>query len=363
MSDREQRSAAPVALEPSVIFPDEWEGLEPPPREWVIEDTAPKGTLTLFSGDGGLGKSLLCQMLQTSAALGEPWLGVNVRQCASVGFYCEDDAAELQRRQDSIMDYFGRPHSDLRQNMAVISRVANADNALAEYTPNTGQLQSNALLAGLEEFVQMHGAELVVIDPAVAVYPGEEIRRRDVRQFCDLLKAMAHRTGAAVILTAHPSRAGLSSGDGLSGSTDWNNAVRSRLYLRKAGEDDDCERIITTPKSNYGPTDRRIELVWQDGLFVRSNGPTDAVDRMQQRTAETVFLDCLGKAGRQGINLSPSRNAASYAPRHISRMPESGSFKPKALEGAMYNLLSQGRIRNVTYGPPSKGFTRLEVAE
>jgi RecA-family ATPase len=323
---------------------------------------APAGVLTLFSGDGGLGKSLLLQQLLSCIALGNPWLGTHVKHGRAIGFFCEDDHDELWRRQEAILTGHNAAYRDLGGRLAMMPRLG-LDNALAVRESRDGLLQPSESFHALERAAHDHSADILGIDPSVAVFPGNEVVRTEVRRFCDLLNGLAHRTGAAVILTAHPSRAGLSTGDGYSGSTDWNNAVRSRWYLAKAGEDDDCERVITTPKANYAPTDERIELVWRDGMFVRSNGPTDAVDRMQQAGAETLFLDCLRKSNRQGVNLSLSKNAGNYAPRHISRMPESGSLKLKTLERAMHNLLSEGRVKNVTFGPPSKQRTRLEVAE
>jgi hypothetical protein len=44
-------------------------------------------------------------------------------------------------------------------------------------------------------------------------------------------------------------------------------------------------------------------------------------------------------------------------------MPQAKSFKTKALERAMHNLLDEGRIKNVSFGPPSKDRKRLEVVQ
>jgi RecA-family ATPase len=360
---REQIDAArPASLLDAVLPDQDWQGRTPPERSWVVERMAPAGVLTLFSGDGGLGKSLLLQQLLSCIALGKPWLGVNVKHGRAIGFFCEDDHDELWRRHESILESLQASDSDLKGRLAIMPRLG-LDNALAARESRDGLLQPTEAFRVLEQAAYDQRADIIGIDPSVAVFPGNEVVRTEVRRFCDLLNGLAHRTGAAVILTAHPSRAGLQTGDGYSGSTDWNNAVRSRWYLAKAREEDDCERVITTPKANYAPTDERIELVWRDGVFVRSNGAADAVDRMQQATAETVFLDCLRRANRQGVNLCLSKNAGNYAPRHVSQMPESGSFKVKALERAMHNLLSEGRIENVTFGPPSKQRTRLEVTE
>jgi hypothetical protein len=42
-----------------IINPADWEGLPVPPREWIVPGYIPHKTVTLLSGDGSIGKSLL----------------------------------------------------------------------------------------------------------------------------------------------------------------------------------------------------------------------------------------------------------------------------------------------------------------
>ena len=41
-----------------------------PPREWLVDALVPMKTVTLFSGDGGTGKSLLALQLAVAVAAG-----------------------------------------------------------------------------------------------------------------------------------------------------------------------------------------------------------------------------------------------------------------------------------------------------
>lgn len=355
----------PEPAELSVTFPDEWAGLEPPPRRWVVEGMIPATKVTLFSGDGGLGKSLLCQQLQTATALGNAWLGAATKPCRTLGIYCEDEAEELQRRQQAILGDLGRDHEDLDLHMAVVSRAGH-DNTLA--TPGDNGMLPTTFYNQVKTTVANLGAELVILDPSVDLYGGDENDRHQVRSFVQLLARMAQETGAAVLLTAHPSKSAKASGEGFSGSTDWNNSVRSRLYLTAAGEDDQADRIVTTPKANYGPNDGRIELIWRDGVFVPARDPSggDAVDRMaanaRDREVRETFLKALRKACDQGMNLSDNAHAGTYAPRVIKRMPDASGMSAKALERAMFTLLETGDIRFQDYGRPSRPKRRLVVA-
>src|SRR5215472_12723107 len=78
------------------------QGLEIPKRRFVITPWVPMIETTGLGGSGGDGKTLLAQMLATSAALGAPWLGIDTAQMKSIVLLCEDRAIDAWIRQDNI---------------------------------------------------------------------------------------------------------------------------------------------------------------------------------------------------------------------------------------------------------------------
>ena len=58
------------------VSPAALHGKPVPERKWIVPDWVPYGVVTGLYGDGGLGKTLLAQQLQTSTALGRRWLGL-----------------------------------------------------------------------------------------------------------------------------------------------------------------------------------------------------------------------------------------------------------------------------------------------
>jgi hypothetical protein len=52
----------------------ELKGKVVPPRQWLVPDLVPHKTVTLFSGDGGTGKSLMALQLAVAVAAGTGWL-------------------------------------------------------------------------------------------------------------------------------------------------------------------------------------------------------------------------------------------------------------------------------------------------
>jgi len=101
-----------------------------------------------------------------------------------------------------------------------------------------------------------------------------------VRQFLKVaLGRLCVRHGCAVLLLAHPSAAGMNSGDGSGFSTAWNNSVRSRLYLRRPKTEDleaaKDRRVLEVRKANYAPDGTTIPLIWQNGCFVPDREPIE----------------------------------------------------------------------------------------
>ena len=137
---------------------------------------------------------------------------------------------------------------------------------------------------------------LVVVDTASDVFAGNENDRGEVRQFIARARFDSARINGAVLLCAHPSRAGLQSGEGDSGSTGWSNALRSRLFLREppsdAGEPPDPNaRILQRRKANYATRSDEIRLRWSKGAIEPDAPMLAGATPLGQRDAKDVFLD------------------------------------------------------------------------
>jgi len=225
--------------------------------------------VTLLSGDGGIGKSLLAQQLLTACALGQDWLGLRTLPCPGFGLFCEDDADELRRRQEAICRAMFATPKELT-GLTLCSRVGQ-ENALMSFRGEEAEGVTTDLYAQIRNAVLASGSKLVVLDTAADVFLGNENVRPQVRSFLNKLRAIAMEAHGAVLLTSHPSVAGASSGTGLSGSTAWNNTVRSRLYLSKNPETG--IRYLKTKKANYGPAEGELVLKWVNGVFSRWSAP------------------------------------------------------------------------------------------
>jgi RecA-family ATPase len=333
-------------------------GMPVPDRVWCVSEWLPLRQVTLLSGDGGTGKSLLAMQLQVATAVGGRWLGLPTMQCRSFGLYAEDDQDELHRRLARLADGAG---VDLLDIGGMSWRSAVEDSVELVEIDDAGNLCPTAYFRQVEQAIRGFGARLVVLDAAANVFGADEVKRRHVNGFLILLRRLAASIDGAVLLLAHPSAAGLATGSGLSGSTHWNNAVRSRLYFTRATSDnaDPDERWLQRLKANYSGAGDTLRVRWTDGAFAPIDEPS-GIDRVAMSAkADRLFMELLVSTYASTSWVCPNLSARNYAPTVFSRHPERDGLGKPAFEAAMHRLLKTGAIKTETYGRPSEPRTRL----
>lgn len=339
----------------SRFFPaSDLDDLEVPPRTWLVENLIPSGTVTLLGGDGGTGKSLLALQLAAAVATGSRWIGHTCTQGGAIYLTAEDDIDELHRRISTICGEAGQSLADLDR---LTLRSMAGEDALLAYMHPQSVLTHTPLFDELDTYLESLPPCLLVLDTLADLFPGNENDRAQARQFIGMLRGLAINHDCAVLLLAHPSLTGLNTGTGTSGSTGWNNSVRSRLYLERV-KDDDYEtnpdaRILSTKKSNYGRTGGETQLTWKGGVFV-ADEVQGGLDRMASNAkAERVFLKLLRLHTDQGRKVNHV-GSTTYAPALFAKHPDAEGCTKRSFKNAMETLLSSGKISVQTYGPPSK---------
>jgi RecA-family ATPase len=266
------------------------------PASFIDEFTKllPVRNVILLGGDGGMGKSLLALQLGIACTTGTAWIGIEVAQGPVIYFSAEDELAELDRRMEAICAAEG---IELNTSFELhLLNMAGEDAALVTESHKATQLTRTDLFRRLEATTEMLSPMVLILDNLADVYSGNENNRALVKAFIGMLRGLCLHYDCTVLILGHPSAAGRASGSGESGSTAWNNSVRSRLYLHKPdGADegkDDGARILEVMKANYAVAGQRIELKWKDGRFVRAEhkSPWERiavadVDRVKERFA------------------------------------------------------------------------------
>jgi RecA-family ATPase len=350
-----------------LIDPTRWEGEPIPPRRWHVADLIPARTVTKLSGAGGEGKSLLALQLLVSSALGMRWLGRDVPHGRALYLSAEDEADEVQRRMADIVREYGVRFRDLKDLR--IAPLAGLDAVLAAPAARGTQIVATPLWTALEEAVGAFRPSIIVIDTLADAFAGDEINRAQARQFIGLLRGLAIRFDMVVMLLAHPSLTGIASRKGSSGSTGWDNSVRSALYLTPAeaqdGEASDPDlRILKTVKSNYARTGSQIAMRWRQGVFVAEEADAPAwLDKKASSTlADTVFLSLLATYTARGSYVS-EKPGPSYAPTIFAKDEAAKGARKNVLHAAMNRLFAAGKIVNTTVGTGTRAKTIITLAE
>ena len=204
--------------------------------------------------------------------LGRDWLGTVPEQGPAIFIDAEDDPGVLHRRLAAIKQHYNVTFTDLINGGLHLISLAGLDAVLA-VANHGGKIEPTPLYKQLLEAAGDIKPRMIGIAAAANVYAGSEIDRSQVQQFVNLLTRLAMVANGAVVLISHPSLTGINTETGISGSTQWHNAVRARYFLKgiksEDGEQPDNDlREIVFKKNNYGRVAESIVLRWTDGLFL-----------------------------------------------------------------------------------------------
>ena len=329
-------------------------GVKPQAKRFAIERLAPLAEVTLFTGPGSAGKSLLGQQLATAAAAGLPCLGLAVISGPAIYLTCEDDADQLHWRQAHISDSMGAPMASLAGRLHLISLRGELDNPLM-VDHGQGRLSPSPSYKRLVDTIRATGSKLAILDNVAHLFTGNENDRGDVTRFVNLLNRLAGETGAAILLLGHPPKPGrpTDAAHDYSGSTAWINAVRSQFKIDHERDEtgnirDHDARAITVGKANYAQKGEALRFRWHNWAFVLEGDiPKDQRSEIatviQANLEDDAFMRCLTAAteSKRAVSHNPGVN---YYASVFPSMPEGRGFGRKPFEAAFERLLHKGKI-------------------
>jgi len=347
--DDEVEAVIDVAeLEPAddllpLFNPADWTNLTPPERQWRWDSFIPDFQATLLTGAGAAGKSLATQQMCTCVALGLPFLGIPTKQAPALYITCEDDLDELHRRQEAICAALGVTLDDTRDKLFLLSLQGEIGNEIATFD-NDGTMTVAPRYTQIERTCISKGIKFVTLDNTAHTFAGSENDRHQVAGFVNLNNRLAQMIGGSVLMVGHPNKAG----DSYSGSTAWENQVRSRLYLEiPKGEEgapiNSDMRVIRNEKANYSKRGSEVRFWWVKGAFVadeelQEGGEFDVRDSAQAGYENDLFLSLLRKLTEQKRSVSHAANLTNYAPKIMAGMPEAKGVSRGQFAQAMERL-------------------------
>lgn len=330
-----------------------------PVRVWLVEDWIPDRQVSLYSGDGGTGKSLTTLQLGVAAVTGGDWLGHKVKRGNVLYITAEDEMAELHRRIKDIAKAV--PDTAGFENLHLRS-LAEEDALMAEHGEEG--LKPTKLYEAVLAYALDVKPNLIVLDTLADIYPANENDRAKVRQFVGLMRRIAMGVNCSVVVLSHPSLNGLMTKSGTSGSTAWSNSVRARMYLEfgENGTDEDPDmRTLFNKKVNYAKRGGKILMRYKNGAFVSVNCTPENNHSANVR-AQRVFVKLLRLHTEQHVNVSCT-TGANFAPPTFYKHSQSEGISKTAFRLAMETLLADGTIKNVQYGTGTRIHHRLQLVD
>jgi len=313
-------------------------------------------------------KSRACPIIElqknVAHVTGKDWLASMPEPGPAFYIGAEDDEDEIHIRLAAIAENYGVTFKELTEGGLHVLCLLGEDATLCAANSKSGKVETTPLYKRLHEAAGDIKPRNISIDTLSRAFAGNEIDRVQVYAFAMHMQALAMVASGSVTVLSHPSLAGIASGSGISGSTAWHGAFRFRQYLTgvKAsdGEQPDGDlRQLEFKKNQYGPTAETIVLRYQRGLFLPEGGLSNLDRAARDQKADEIFLALLGRYEREGRNVSDKPTSHNFAPTNFCKEREAKGFRKEHLDAAMRRLFATGKIRNESYGKPSKGYARL----
>jgi len=199
---------------------------------WLWRGRIPRGKLSIWEGDPGIGKSAATTDVAARVSVGRPWPD---------GAPCEAAGVVLLSAEDGLADTI-RPRLDAAggdpSRVLALATVQDAHGERLVSIPEDLEI----IRLGIERV----NAKLMIVDPLMAFLSGDvnSHRDQDVRRALAPLAAVAESTGAAVVVVRHLNKD--SGGNVLyrgGGSIGIIGAARCALLVAKHPEDENIRNL------------------------------------------------------------------------------------------------------------------------
>ena len=294
------------------LSPIAWDDIAEVERQWLIPNWLPANTATMFTGQGGTGKSWLtlqvaCEIASHSS--GGAWRKPNAEiQKPSeyddstenapkhiVFATYEDEPAEIKRRLKALcysFDWIESERKTIEQHLHIVDMRGIGSvwgPGLEKHISVTGEL----LPAGeeLRKVCQDKNARLLILDPLSGAFGGNENDRTAVYDFVSAFRGWGDEQNCAMLIVGHLPKSSEGRASGFSGSTAWEASVRSMWMLSKVehGKEDNsnCYFALQHTKSNYARLQRGIPLIKdKHGWWEEAEDVEDAIDAYEEYRKE-----------------------------------------------------------------------------
>ena len=282
----------------------QWEDIEVTPREWFIDKWLPANTVTMFTGEGGAGKSWLTLQVLCQVACGfrDAYLDPGFTKVddatlpRNVVFATwEDEPAEIKRRLQALAaenayKWVKESLSTIKKHLHIVDMRGIGSvwgPGIGNHIQNTGDLLSAG--EDLRAICEGQAADLLVLDPLSGAFGGNENDRTAVYDFVSSFRGWGDKAECAMLVIGHLPKSAEGRTAGFSGSTAWEASARSMWKIGKYELNTDTKKERNTEtryywtlehtKSNYAPLQSSIYLTKDPmGWWTQADNSDEAAD-------------------------------------------------------------------------------------
>ncbi len=344
------------------VLPSDWDDSDVPRRQWYWDGLMPLGQVSIFTAEGGTGKSLVGAQAGVNSALRiAEFLGRRIMGGPVVYLAAEDDEDEFKRRLHDIARHNGVKRSEIDDFHLI--PMADQEPVLSE-PDRHGTMQPTETWCRLVETVGRVRPVALFLDTAADLFGGDEIKRSQVRQFVAMLRALAISENCAVVLLYHPSRSGIENGRGESGSTAWFNSVRAAVFMTaEQGDETGNLRRVKNTKANYGKKGEGFLVRWEKGVFVLvdPNAPPTPEEMKRRADCKMEFMSrfTTHTSAATASRLSEGTQGKYSAVKQLLKVKGTGNYSQREFEQALKDLLDDGKLEFVTNRANGRNETNL----
>lgn len=264
------------------IMPVAWEDIEVKDRDWLIDKWFPSNTVTMFTGQGGVGKSWLtlqiaCQI--ASHAESKAWGDTDYEIRKQTEFddstvddpkhivfaTYEDEPAEIKRRLNALcasFEWIASEREVIKKHLHIVDMRGVGSvwgPGLEKHISVTGELLRSG--ESLRKVCEDLEARLLILDPLSGAFGGNENDRTAVYDFVSSFRGWGDAAKCAMLVIGHLPK---TQGVGFSGSTAWEASARAMwlLGIKERCEKKDTEKYhaLQHTKSNYAMRQKDIPV-------------------------------------------------------------------------------------------------------
>ena len=250
------------------ISPIAWDEIPEADRQWLIPNWLPANTVTMFTGQGGAGKSwltlqVICEI--ASHASGGAWGKPNAEiqkpseyddstetEPKHIVFATyEDEPAEIKRRLNALSSTF-EWIADERNTIQEHLHIVDMRGIGSVWGPGAGQhiaITGELLRTGeaLRKVCEDLTASLLILDPLSGAFGGNENDRTAVYDFVSSFRGWGDAAQCAILIVGHlPKTQGVQ----FSGSTAWEASARA-MWLLGTKEQEQEKNSKEPPRKYY----------------------------------------------------------------------------------------------------------------